>query len=51
LADQCGLRSIECSPVRRHLQQSQIDRQLIDHCPIAASRGGNEALLGIEDPL
>ena len=30
LADQCGLPSIECGAVRRHLQQGQIHRRLLD---------------------
>ena len=30
LADQGGLPSIEGSAVRRHLQQGQIDRRLVD---------------------
>ena len=51
LADQCGLPSIECSAVRRHLQQSQVHRRLLDGCPVAASRGGDEPLFGVEDPL
>ena len=38
-------------PFAASLQQSQIHRRLIDHCPVAASGGGDEALLGVEDPL
>ena len=51
LADQCRLPSIQCSAVRRHLQQGQIDRRSVDGCTVASSGGGDEALFGVEDPL
>ena len=51
LADQSGLPSIQCGAVRRHLQQSQIHRRLLDRRSVAASGGGDEALLGVEDAL
>jgi hypothetical protein len=51
LPDQCRLPGIQGGAVRRHLQQRQLHPRLIDHCPIAASRGGNEPLLGVEDPM
>jgi hypothetical protein len=51
LTDQCRLTSIQCSAVRRHLQQGQIDRRLLDRRTPAASRRGDEAPLGVEDPL
>ncbi len=51
LADQCRLPSIECSAVRGHFQQGQIHRRRIDGRTAATSGGGDEALLGVEDPL
>jgi hypothetical protein len=49
-------RTSEACPASRSvlfaaIKQSQIHRRLIDHCPVAAAGGGNEALLGVEDPL
>ena len=51
LADQCRLPSIQCSAVRRHLQQGQIHRRLLDGRTAATSRRGDETGLGVEDPL
>jgi len=51
LADQCRLPSIECSAVRRHLQQGQIHRRLLDRRTAVTSRRRDETGLGIEDPL
>ena len=51
LADQCGLPSIQGGAVRRHLQQGQIHRHLVDGCTAASSGGGDETGLGVEDPL
>ena len=46
-----GLPSIECGAVRRHLQQGQVDRRLLDGRTAATSRRGDETGLGVEDPL
>ena len=51
LPDQRSLPGIQGGAVRRHLQQRQIHRRLVDDCPVAAAGGGDEALLGVEDPL
>jgi hypothetical protein len=51
LADQCGLPGIERGAIRRHFEQGQVDRSLLNGRTAAASCGGEEALLGVEDPL
>jgi len=51
LADQRSLPSIQGGFVRRHLQQSQIHRRLVDGCPVAASRGDDQAPFCVENPL
>jgi hypothetical protein len=51
LPDQRSLTNVQGRSVRRHLQQNQIRRRLADHRSVAMSRGGNEALLGVEDAL
>ena len=51
LPDQRRLPGIECRAVRRHLQQRQIHCHLVDGRPVAPSGGGDEAPLGVEDPL
>jgi hypothetical protein len=45
------LPSIECNAVRRHFEQGQVDRCLLDRRTVALSGGGDEAGLGVEDPL
>src|SRR4029453_1069311 len=42
LPDQQSLPSIQGRSVRRHLQQSQIHRRLVDHWAVAASRGDDQ---------
>jgi hypothetical protein len=49
VADQCGLPSINGGPVRRHPQQGQIHRRLVDGRTAAAPRRGDEAALGVEN--
>ena len=51
LADERGLSSIEGGAVRRHLEQGQLDRGLLDGRTAALSGRGDEAGLGVEDPL
>ena len=51
LADQEGLPSVEGGAVRRQFQQSQIHGRLVDRLRRRASGGGDQALLGVEDPL
>jgi hypothetical protein len=51
LPDQRSLPDIQGGLVRRHLQQSQIHRRLVDDRAAEAAGGGNEPLLGVEDPL
>jgi hypothetical protein len=50
LSDQCRLSSIECGAVRRHLQQGQIHRGLLDRRTVVTSRRRDETGLGVEDP-
>ena len=45
------LPSIKSGAVRRHLQQRQIHRRLVDGRAVASSGGGEETLFGVEDPL
>jgi hypothetical protein len=51
LADQCRLPSIECSAVRRHFEQGQVDRRRLDGRTAATSRRRDETGLGVDDPL
>jgi hypothetical protein len=51
LADHCGLPSIQCSAVRRHFEQGQIHRRLLDGRTATTSRRRDETGLGVEDPL
>jgi hypothetical protein len=45
------LPGIQGGAVRRHLQQSQIHPRLLDDRSVDTSRGGEEALLGVQDAL
>ena len=46
-----SLPSIECGAVRRHLEQGQIHRRLLDSRTAATSGCRDETGLGVEDPL
>jgi hypothetical protein len=43
------LPSIECGAVRRHFEQGQVDRRLLDGRTVMTSRRDEEAQLGVED--
>ena len=49
LQNQGRLPRIECSPVRRHFQQGQIHRRLLDGRTVALSRRGEQALFSVAD--
>ena len=51
LPDQCGLPSIECGAVRRHLEHGQIHHSRINGRTAALSSRGEETQLSVEDPL
>src|SRR5215218_11254241 len=51
LPDQRSLPGIQDGPVRRHLQQGEIHRRLLDGRTAATSRPGEETSFGVEDPL
>ena len=50
LADQRGLSGVQGDAVGGRLQQRQVDRGVVDGVPVAAAGGGDQALLGGEDP-
>jgi hypothetical protein len=50
LPDRRSLPGIQGRPLRRHLQESQIHRRLVDGSPVAASCHDDRAPFRVEDP-